>query len=86
MRREHIKMGYMDIPKNYFELDAEEKNVVKNSILEAMLYVLEKNVSRKTDKRKVLLEIIESSIIVNEIEENYECAGVLLDIRNMLNG
>ena len=83
--RKHVKMGYLDVPKNYFDLDLEDKEVVRNSILEAMLYILEKNLSKDTDKQKVLLEIIDSSIMMNEHDENYEVAGVLFDIKNMIN-
>jgi hypothetical protein len=83
--RRHVKMGYLDVPQNYFDLDLEDKEVVRNSILEAMLYILEKNLSKDTDKQKVLLEIIDSSIIMNEHDENYEVAGVLFDIKNMIN-
>jgi len=85
MRKNHIKVGHLDVPKNYFDLELEDKEVVRNSILEAMLYILDKNLSKNTDKQKVLLEIIDSSIIINEHDENYEVAGVLFDIKNMIN-
>jgi hypothetical protein len=79
------KLGYIDVPTDYFTLQKEDKDVVCNSILEAMLYVLEKNISKKVDQKKLLLDIIDSSIVINEIDENYETAGVLLDIRKMIN-
>jgi hypothetical protein len=85
MRKNHIKMGYLDVPKNYFDLELEDKEIVRNSILEVMLYILDKNLSKSTDKQKVLLDVIESSIMMNEQEENYEVAGVLVDIRKMIN-
>jgi hypothetical protein len=85
MRKNHIKVGYLDVPKNYFELGLEDKEIVRNSILEVMLYILERNLSKKTDKQKVLLDVIESSIMMNEQEENYEVSGVLLDIKKMIN-
>jgi hypothetical protein len=78
-------MGYLDVPKNYFELELQDKEIVRNSILEVMLYILDRNLSKKTDKQKVLLDVIESSIMMNEQEENYEVAGVLVDIRKMIN-
>jgi len=46
---------------------------------------LERNISKKIDQKKLLLDIIDSSITINEIDENYETAGVLLDIRKMIN-
>lgn len=78
------KLSYIDVPKDYFELDKDDKDVICNSILEAMLYVLEKNISKQVDQKKLLLDIIDSSITINEIDENYETAGVLLDIRKMI--
>lgn len=85
MKQIKNKLGYIDVPKDYFTLLKEDKDVVCNSILEAMLYVLEKNISKKVDQKKLLLDIIDSSIVINEIDENYETAGVLLDIRKMIN-
>lgn len=78
------KLSYIDVPKDYFELAKDDKDIVCNSILEAMLYVLEKNFNKKIDKKKLLLDIIDSSIEINEIDENYETAGVLFDIRKMI--
>ena len=78
------KLSYIDVPKDYFELEKEDKEIICNSILEAMLYVMEKNFNMKIDKKKLLLDIIDSSIEINEIDENYETAGVLLDIRKMI--
>jgi hypothetical protein len=79
------KLSYIDVPKDYFQLEKEDKDVICNSILEAMLYVLEKNISKSVDQKKLLLDIIDSSITINEIDENYETAGVLFDIRKMIN-
>jgi len=79
------KLGYIDVPKDYFSLEKDDKDIICNSILEAMLYVLEKNISKQVDQKKLLLDIIDSSITINEIDENYETAGVLFDIRKMIN-
>ncbi len=79
------KLSYIDVPKDYFSLLKEDKEIICNSILEAMLYVLEKNIHKKIDQKRLLLDIIDSSITINEIDENYETAGVLFDIRKMIN-
>ncbi len=78
------KLSYIDVPKDYFELDKDDKDIICNSILEAMLYVMEKNFNNKIDKKRLLLQIIDSSIEINEIDQNYETAGVLFDIRKMI--
>lgn len=78
------KFSYIDVPKDYFDLDKDNKDIICNSILEAMLYVLDRNFNKNIDQKRLLLDIIDSSIQINEIDENYETAGVLFDIRKMI--
>jgi hypothetical protein len=84
--QKQIKVGHMDVPTDYFKMPQEDKNVVCNTILESILYMLEKHIhDESVDKLKVLNRIIDSSIITNQNEENYEVCGVLADIRNLVN-
>jgi hypothetical protein len=81
-----IKVGHLDVPMDYFKLPQEDKEIVCNSILESILYILEKHVNDdRVDKLNVLNRIIDSSIITNQHQENYEVCGVLVDIRNLIN-
>lgn len=80
-----VKIGHLDVPVDYFSLPIDEKEVICNSILESMLYLLEKNVDPQINRFNILNRIIDASIIMNEHEENYEVAGVLLDIKKMVN-
>lgn len=81
-----IKVGHLDVPTDYFKLPQEDKDVVCNSILESILYILERHINDDSiDKINVLNRIIDSSIITNQHEENYEVCGVLVDIRNLIN-
>ena len=81
----NIKVGELEIPADYFTLPKDDKEVVCNAILESILYLLEKHVDTKLISKKVMLKrIIESSIITNEMEENYEVAGVLFDIQKLI--
>ena len=50
-----------------------------------MLYLLEKHIDPEVNRFDILNKIIDSSIIMNEDHENYEVAGVLFDIRKMIN-
>jgi len=82
----NIKVGELEIPADYFSLPQDDKDVICNSILESILYLLEKHVDNEYFNRKMVLErIIESSIITNEMEENYEVAGVLFDVQKLIN-
>jgi predicted hydrolase (HD superfamily) len=81
----NIKVGELEIPADYFSLPQDDKDVICNSILESILYLLEKHVDDEIISRKLVLKrIIESSIITNEMEENYEVAGVLFDIQKLI--
>lgn len=82
----NIKVGELEVPADYFSLPQEDKDVICNSILESIMYLLEKHVDNEYFNRKMVLErIIESSIITNEMEENYEVAGVLFDVQKLIN-
>ena len=80
-----VKIGHLDVPVDYFTLPVDEKEVICNSILESMLYLLEKHIDPEVNRFEILNKIIDSSIIMNEDHENYEVAGVLFDIRKMIN-
>lgn len=84
--QKQIKVGHMDVPTDYFKMPQEDKDIVCNSILDSILYILERHINDNSiDKLKVLNRIIDSSIITNQDEENYEVCGVLMDIRNLVN-
>jgi hypothetical protein len=84
-QKEMVKIGHLDVPVDYFTLPVDEKEVICNSILESMLYILEKHIDPEVNRFDILNKIIDSSIIMNEDHENYEVAGVLFDIRKMIN-
>ena len=84
-KKEIVKIGHMDVPVGYFTLPMDEKEIICNSILESMLYLLEKHIDPEVNRFDILNKIIDSSIIMNEDHENYEVAGVLFDIRKMIN-
>lgn len=85
MKNKTVKIGHLDVPSDYFTLPTEEKEVICYSILESMLQLLDKHLNPDIDTFNILNKIIDSSIIMNEHDENYEVAGVLLDIKKMVN-
>jgi hypothetical protein len=85
VKKKVVKIGHLDVPVEYFRVPGEGKKVRCSSILESMLYLLEKHLEPDVDTFSILNKIIESSIIMNEHNENYEVAGVLLDIKKMVN-
>jgi hypothetical protein len=85
VKKEMVRIGHLDVPVDYFTLPVDEKEVICNSILESMLYLLEKHIDPEINRFDILNKIIDSSIIMNEDNENYEVAGVLFDIRKKIN-
>ncbi len=84
-KKEIVKIGHLDVPLDYFSLPVDDKELICNSILESMLYLLEKHTDPEIDRFYILNRILDSSIIMNEDNENYEVAGVLFDIKNKIN-
>jgi hypothetical protein len=81
----HVKLAEIEVPVDYFQYSNEKKYELCSTVMDAMLTILDRNISRKSDKKQVLNKLIESSIITNTAEENYEICAVLQDIRKILN-
>jgi hypothetical protein len=81
----HIKIGELEIPINYFKFSKEDKNILCNEIMDAMLHMLDRQLKPNLDRLKVLDKLLESSIITNQEQEEYEICQVLADIRTLIN-
>ena len=81
----HIKVGEIEIPKDYWTLDLETKRELCETLVDTLLVVLDKQVRPDMNKLRVLDLLLISSIITNEQEENYEICQVLHDLRLLIN-
>jgi len=82
---EHIKVGELEIPIDYFKYNKEDKDILCNEIMDIMLHMLDKHLRPDMDRIKVLDLLLESSIITNQEQEEYEVCQVLTDIRKLMN-
>lgn len=80
----HIKVGELEIPADYFKLSEEDRKEICSFLLDTILKILEKELNPTTEKIEVLKVLLESSIITNEMDETYEVAAVLRDIKKLL--
>lgn len=80
-----VKVGEIEIPFDYFKFKPKEKEALCQEILDAILHVLDRQLNPNIDRMIILDKLLESSIITNQDEENYEICAVLLDIRNLIN-
>ena len=81
----HIKVGYMDIPNDYFELDNVNKEVVCLVLMERLLTLIDRQFDERFNRIEILNKLIDSSIESNINDEIYEIAAVLRDIKKVLN-
>lgn len=80
-----VKVGYMDIPEDYFEMDSINKETVCLVLLDGLLTLVDKRFDKQYNRRDILNKLIDSSIETNIKEETYEVAAVLRDIKTILN-
>jgi hypothetical protein len=81
----HLKIGEMEIPQEYFKLSDEDKKLICDVILNKIYYMVDRMSTGNMAKLDFIYLLIDSSIITNEEEENFEVCQVLMDIRNLLN-
>lgn len=81
----HIKVGYMDIPEDYFELDSVNKETVCLVLMDRLLTLIDRQFDEQYDRIEILNRLIDSSIESNINDEAYEIAAVLRDIKKVLN-
>lgn len=84
-RNKQDNIGYIDIPKEYCELNSNEKRAICNHIIDTLLQQIDKDLAPEINRINFLDEILESSIISNEELEQFEICACLLDIRKILN-
>lgn len=80
-----IKVGELEIPADYWSMNQEDKKEICLMIIDSILILLDKHVSPEFNRMDVLEKILESSIISNEEQENYEICQVLTDLRTIIN-
>jgi hypothetical protein len=80
-----IKVGELEIPSDYWSLSPEVKREVCLTIVDAIITVLDQQISPKLNRMDVLEHLLDSSIYSNEIDENYEVCQVLMDIKQIIN-
>lgn len=81
----HIKVGELQIPESYWDMTEEAKDQLCLTILDSMLTILDKTLNVEINRFDILDKMLESSLIVNESNEEYEICEVMYKIRKLLN-
>jgi hypothetical protein len=83
--KEQVDIGFIDVPKEYELFDDERKIKLCDNIIQSMLVQMDKVTPKYINRITFLNEILESSLITNEEQENFEVCVVLRDILKRLN-
>jgi hypothetical protein len=83
-RKEHIELGYIDVPTDYFTLGEDVKKVLCNKLIDVLYENIDRDLDPEINRITFLDEVLESSIITNEQLEQYVICQVLLDCRKNL--
>ena len=81
----HIRVGEIDIPNDYFNLTETEKRELCENMVDIILTIIDKQIRPGYDKLRILDHLLTSSILTNELHENYEICQVLNDLRKLIN-
>jgi len=81
----HIKVGEIEIPVDYWLLSEDDKVELSFLILDCMTTLLNEHLHSHINKVRALDKLIDSSIITNLQEEQYEIVDLLTKIRTMIN-
>lgn len=80
----HIKVGEMEVPPTYWDMTEEEQDQICLKLMETMLNILDKNLNKEVSRIDVLNNLLDTSIIVNEQNEEYEICEVMVKIRKLI--
>ena len=83
--KEHIELGYLDIPKAYPDFTDQQKKVVCIKIIDVLLRHIDKELDPTINRISFLDEVLESSLMTNEEDEEYTVCQVLFDCRKLIN-
>ena len=84
-RDEHIELGYFDIPKAYADFTVRQKKAVCIKIIDVLLEHIDKNLDPTINRISFLDDVLESSLMTNEEDEEYTVCQVLYDCRKLIN-
>lgn len=80
-----LKIGYIDIPSDYWEIGEEKKKEMCEKILDKLYRYVDKNLDPTVDRISFLHAILDSSLESNVEYENYEVAAIIKDCKQILN-
>jgi hypothetical protein len=85
MNADHIELGWIQIPKKYIDFEKEQRDVVCNRLIDILLKHIDRDLAPEYNRIDFLEDVLESSILSNLEQEQYEICSVLRDCIKLLN-
>ncbi len=85
METKHVKVGELEIPASYWEMSEEDKTQLCLTIMDSMLTILDKHLNEGLNRMDILDKMLQSSIMVNQEQEEYQICEVMTKIRKLIN-
>lgn len=85
MLLDKLKIGYIEVPADYWGIDDEKKRDMCEKILDKLYRYVDRNLDPTIDRISFLHAILDSSIESNVEYENYEMCAVIKDCKQILN-
>jgi len=83
--RKQIDIGYLDLPADYSQFDEERKKDVCNNLIDLLFITVDKSLPKEINRMAFVKEVFESSLITNELQENFEICSVIRDCIKQIN-
>lgn len=81
---QHLKLADLEIPKDIWSMSDEDRREVTLSVKLFLEKLIRRQLGLRVNKKQFLKQLIESTIIVNEAEEQYEICQVMKDVKQLL--
>lgn len=85
MGKKRNELGYIDIPTNYYSMNEQEKEVVCVDLFNKIITLVDRELPPYMSRIQFIDEVLRSTLITNEEEENYEVCSVIKDIMKIIN-
>lgn len=81
---QHLKLADLEIPKDLWSMSDKERKEITLTVKFFLEGLIKRQLGVRVNKQKFLKQLIESTIIVNEEQQNYEICQVMKDVKQLL--
>ena len=81
---QHLKLANLEIPKDLWSMSDEKRREITLTVKFFLEGLIKRQLGVRVNKQKFLKQLIESTIIVNEEQQNYEICAVMVSVKELI--